>query len=208
MCKHNFIKNIFLINKVTIAIILLSFLYHNAAAGSKERNNSVIETINFTVTVTDKQTSDPLQLVNVILKKKNTIIAATATNPFGRAIFNDLQEGKYEISTRMIGYTDFKDTITVDRSHKSLTIQISEKNILLKEIEITGNRINNNSSNATIDIISGEQTLDLESYHSAPTGSVIQLVQENLAGTAKAPTGEIHIRGQHGDFTYLIDGIP
>jgi hypothetical protein len=50
--------------------------------------------------------------------------------------------------------------------------------------------------------------LDLESYHSAPTGSVIQLVQENLAGTAKAPTGEIHIRGQHGEFTYLIDGIP
>ena len=41
-----------------------------------------------------------------------------------------------------------------------------------------------------------------------PRGSVIQLVQENLAGTAKAPTGEIHIRGQHGEFTYLIDGIP
>src|ERR1035441_4278896 len=178
-------------NQVTIAILLIIFLYQNANAGSKESNNSVIETINFTVTVSDKQTSDPLQLVNVILKKKNSIIATTVTNPFGRAIFNDLQEGRYEISTRMIGYKDYKDTITVDKSHKSLNIQISERNILLKEIEITGNRINNNSSNATIDIISGEQTLDLESYHSAPTGSVIQLVQENLAGTAKAPTGAL-----------------
>ena len=208
MYKHNFIKNILLMNQVTIAIILIIFLYQNASAGSKKGNNSVIETINFTVTVTDKQTTAPLQLVSVILKKKNSIVAAIATNPFGRAIFNDLQDGKYEISTRMIGYNDFKDTITVDKSHKSLSIQISEKNIQLKEIEINGSRINNNSSNATIDIILGQQTLDLESYHSAPTGSVIQLVQENLAGTAKAPTGEIHIRGQHGEFTYLIDGIP
>jgi hypothetical protein len=82
----------------------------------KKGNNSVIETINFTVTVTDKQTSDPLQLVSVILKKKNSIVAATATNPFGRAIFHDIQNGSYEISTRFIGYSDFKDTITVDKS--------------------------------------------------------------------------------------------
>ena len=59
MCKHNFIKNIFLMNQVTIAILLIIFLYQNANAGSKESNNSVIETINFTVTVSDKQTSDP-----------------------------------------------------------------------------------------------------------------------------------------------------
>jgi hypothetical protein len=208
MYKSNFYIDIFHINKATIILILLSMFYQNVKAGSKEGNKSVIETINFTVTVTDKSTSDPIQLVSVILKKKNSIIAATTTNPFGKAVFNDLQSGNYEISTRFIGYIDFKDTITVDKLHKSLNIKISEKNIQLKEIEVTGNRINNNSSNTTIDIISGQQTLDLESYHSAPTGSVIQLVQENLAGTAKAPTGEIHIRGQHGEFTYLIDGIP
>ncbi|MDR3669160.1 MAG: TonB-dependent receptor, partial [Ignavibacteriaceae bacterium] len=150
-----------------------------------------------------------LQLVNVILKRGKTIIAAKATNPFGRAIFNEIQNGVYEISTRMIGYYDFIDTMTIDRVHKSLNIKISEKNIQLKEVEVKGNRINNTANNnETIDIISGKQTLDLESYHPSPTGSVIQLVQENLVGTAKAPTGEIHIRGQHGEFTYLIDGIP
>ncbi len=35
-----------------------------------------------------------------------------------------------------------------------------------------------------------------------------QLIQQNLAGAAKAPTGEVHIRGQHGEFSYLVDGIP
>jgi hypothetical protein len=209
MFYNEFYNKIFRINTTTVILVLLNILCQNVRAGSKEGHNSVIETMNFTVTVTDKSTSDPLQLVSVILKKKNSIVAAGTTNPFGRAIFNDIQGGSYEISTRMIGYIDFKDTVTIDKTHKSITIQISEKDIQLKEIEIKGNRVNsNNSSNATIDIISGQQTLDLESYHSAPTGSVIQLVQENLVGTAKAPTGEIHIRGQHGEFTYLIDGIP
>jgi hypothetical protein len=207
MLDHKFYKNIFPENKAVFIFILLGFLNQNGIADSKKGNHSVPETINFTVTVSDKKTSEPIQLVSVIIKKKNSIVAATTTNPFGKAVFSDIQSGNYEISTRFIGYSDFKDTITVDKSHRSISIQISEKNIQLKEIEIKGSRTSNNN-NATIDIISGQQTLELESYHSAPTGSVIQLVQENLVGTAKAPTGEIHIRGQHGEFTYLVDGIP
>jgi len=27
-------------------------------------------------------------------------------------------------------------------------------------------------------------------------------------GAARAPTGEVHIRGHHGEFTYYVDGIP
>jgi hypothetical protein len=201
---HNY--NLFYINRIIPVFILLLFINQFSRAGSKEGDKSIVETINFSVTVTDKQTAEPLQLVNVIMKRGNSIVAVTSTNPYGRGVFRDLQSGKYEISTRFIGYNDFKDTITVDKKHRSLAIQISEKNLELKEIEIKGNRINNTPT--TIDITSGQQTFDLESYHSAPTGSVIQLVQENLVGAAKAPTGEIHIRGQHGEFTYLVDGIP
>ncbi|MDR3666239.1 MAG: hypothetical protein P4L35_05300, partial [Ignavibacteriaceae bacterium] len=106
MFVHKYYFKIFPIKVSTIIFILLSFLSQNAKAGSKEGHNAIVETINFTVTVTDKSTSDPLQLVNVILKRGKTIIAAKATNPFGRAIFNEIQNGVYEISTRMIGYYD------------------------------------------------------------------------------------------------------
>jgi outer membrane receptor protein involved in Fe transport len=34
------------------------------------------------------------------------------------------------------------------------------------------------------------------------------LLQENMAGAARAPTGEVHIKGQHGEFTYYVDGMP
>ena len=33
-------------------------------------------------------------------------------------------------------------------------------------------------------------------------------MQENVLGAVRAPTGEVHIRGQHGEFTYYIDGAP
>ena len=34
------------------------------------------------------------------------------------------------------------------------------------------------------------------------------LIQENVMGAARAPTGEVHVRGMHGEFTYYVDGLP
>ena len=136
MYTKRFCRKIFHINKLAIIIIFPGLIYPSAMGSPKESNKTSAETINFTVTVSDRKTSDPLQLVSVIIKKRNTILAATSTNQFGRAIFNELQNGNYEISTRFIGYYDFKDTITIDKQHKSLAIQISEKDIQLKEIEV------------------------------------------------------------------------
>jgi hypothetical protein len=186
--------------------ILFLFIAANGIAGNKIIGNATSETINFTVTVTDRTTLVPLQLVSVIIKKNNSIIAAATTNPFGRALFGDLQNGKYEISTRFVGYTDFNDTIMIDSLHRSMDIQITEKNLELGEIEVKGFR--QNVVPTTIDITTGRQTLEGETYHGAPTGKMTELIQENLLGVARAPTGEVHIRGQHGEFTYLVDGIP
>src|SRR5438270_526443 len=47
-----------------------------------------------------------------------------------------------------------------------------------------------------------------QTYHAAPTARISQLVQENVLGAVRAPTGEVHIRGQHGELTYYIDGAP
>src|SRR6185503_12627549 len=35
-----------------------------------------------------------------------------------------------------------------------------------------------------------------------------QIVQQAIAGAARAPTGEVHIRGQHAEYTYYVDGVP
>src|SRR5262249_47184286 len=34
------------------------------------------------------------------------------------------------------------------------------------------------------------------------------ILQQSIAGAVRAPTGEVHIRGQHAEYTYYVDGVP
>ena len=50
--------------------------------------------------------------------------------------------------------------------------------------------------------------MNLKAFHPSPDARMTAVIQENLVGAVRAPTGEVHIRGQHGEYTYIIDGIP
>ena len=205
MNTNNIIKKIYK-TAVYLTVMILFLFSRNGIAATTDKKEIQLETINYTVTVIDKNTDQPLQLVSVILKQNNSIVAVQSTNPFGRAVFDDIEMGIYSISARYIGYETFSDTVSIDTTNRSYRIKLSETAVELKEINIKGEKYSNVPT--TIDIHSGQQVFEGENYHAAPTSSMTQLIQENLAGAAKAPTGEVHIRGQHGEFSYLIDGIP
>jgi hypothetical protein len=205
MNTNNIIKKIYK-TAVYLTVMILFLFSRNGIAATTDKKEIQLETINYTVTVIDKNTDQPLQLVSVILKQNNSIVAVQSTNPFGRAVFDDIEMGIYSISARYIGYETFSDTVSIDTTNRSYRIKLSETAVELKEINIKGEKYSNVPT--TIDIHSGQQLFEGENYHAAPTSSMTQLIQENLAGAAKAPTGEVHIRGQHGEFSYLIDGIP
>jgi len=59
-----------------------------------------------------------------------------------------------------------------------------------------------------IDTRTGDQRFKQDQYHGAPTNTTSQILQQSIAGAARAPTGEVHIRGQHAEYTYYIDGVP
>src|SRR5205823_1369567 len=59
-----------------------------------------------------------------------------------------------------------------------------------------------------VDTRTGEQVFKQNDYHGAPTNTTSQIVQLATAGAARAPTGEVHIRGQHAEYTYYVDGVP
>jgi hypothetical protein len=201
--KTNFV---FLIIIILMLITFIPFNKLNAGGISAKNPGMKEETINFTVTVIDKGESVPLQSVVVLIKEGNSIIAKSSTNAFGRAFFNDLGSGHYKIAAYYIGYNDFNDSVTVDSLHQTFLVKLVEKTTQLKEIVIEGETVNKVAT--TINIESGLQEFEGETYHAAPGSQMTQLVQENLAGAVRAPTGEVHIRGQHGEFTYLVDGIP
>ena len=60
----------------------------------------------------------------------------------------------------------------------------------------------------TFGLITGDQVFESETYHAPPTAHMTDLIQENLMGVARAPTGEVHIRSMDGKFICFIDGIP
>jgi outer membrane cobalamin receptor len=59
-----------------------------------------------------------------------------------------------------------------------------------------------------VDTRTGDQTFSEDKSHAAPTTTSSQVIQEAVAGAVRAPTGEVHIRGQHAEYTYYVDGVP
>ncbi|MEI7811082.1 MAG: TonB-dependent receptor [Ignavibacteria bacterium] len=196
-----------------IFLAVLSFQNRPVAGISGMSNNNIREngpatkeTINYIVTITDINTLVPLQYVVVVLTQGKYTVAQASTNPFGRATFNEIRNGSYQLLTHYVGYYDANYTVLVDSLHKTYSVKLSEKNIQTNEVIIQGQKLSNLST--SIDMITGSQIFEGETYHAPPLASMTQLITQNLTGTVKAPTGEVHIRGQHGEFTYLVDGIP
>ena len=194
-------KNIFQITLILLLTCITS-LYSSGKNSGKPKG----ETIHFTVTVLDKKTSQPLDLVNVMLENDNTIVYGAATTPAGKASFSDVELGTYTLVTYYLGYQNYSQAITVDREHKHYKVEISEKSVELGQVVVQGS--NNTKLPTSIETITGRQIFQGETYHAAPTTRMTTLIQQNLAGAVRAPTGEVHIRGQHGEYTYLIDGVP
>jgi len=59
-----------------------------------------------------------------------------------------------------------------------------------------------------VDTRTGDQVFKQNDYHGAPTNTTSQILQQSIVGAARAPTGEVHIRGQHAEYTYYVDGVP
>jgi hypothetical protein len=141
----------------------------------------------------------------VIIRRGNKVVAQNVTNHLGIARFNDIAPGTYHLSAHFVGYYDFNDTVQIDETHSidsAAMHSISQQEVV---ISATQDRELNVTS---FDLSNGNQVFESETYHAPPTVNMTNLVQENLLGAARAPTGEVHIRGQHGEYTYYIDGIP
>jgi hypothetical protein len=200
----------YILRNIPVTSVILGLLLHTTLLFGGERphepNGMKKETINFTVTVVDAKDGSALQSVVVLFKKGKNIIMQSTTNPFGKATIPDLEEGRYTIATHYLGFTDYEDSVLVDTLHRSLQIRLKEKALQLDAVVVQSHR--ENKASTIIDINTGRQTFEGETYHASPIAGITNLIQQNLVGASKAPTGEVHIRGQHGEFSYLVDGIP
>ncbi len=159
--------------------------------------------VDFSVVIYDGTNDQPLELARVGIYDTNGLVKGKVTDPEGRAHFVDMDPGIYRIVVWSVGYNTYVDsTLPIDFGHTFDSISLFETS---KEVTITGYR---EPPITSVDISTGNQVFESETYHPAPTARMTQLVQQNLMGAVRAPTGEVHINGMHGEFTYYIDGAP
>jgi hypothetical protein len=155
-------------------------------------------------TVIDSTASAPLPGGEVRISQGGKLVASTITDHFGRYAVHNLPAGSYSVEVRYLGYraqtrdVTIGDTETLSRAD----FRLVSLPINLAAVEVTA------SVPVAVDTRTGNQIFKQNDYHGAPTNTTSQILQQAMAGSVRAPTGEVHIRGQHAEYTYYVDGVP
>jgi outer membrane receptor for ferrienterochelin and colicin len=154
--------------------------------------------------VTDSASSQPIAGAQISVMQDARVVVNTIADDFGRYRIHDLSAGRYTISARSIGFRAESRVVNVDGSAGVTTVNFRLETVALSlaAIEVRA------ATPLAIDTRTGEQSFRQDDYHGAPTATTSQILQESIAGAARAPTGEVHIRGQHAEYTYYVDGVP
>jgi hypothetical protein len=162
--------------------------------------------IDITGTVTDTATGQPLPAAEVSVSgQTGKVMANTTTDPFGRYTIHNVGAGSYTVAVHFIGFRPATRRVTVgatDAANKRLDFALVPAISMLEAVQVTA------STPVAVDTRSGDQVFQASEMHLAPVVTTQQILQQSIVGAARAPTGEVHIRGQHAEYTYYIDGVP
>ncbi len=155
--------------------------------------------------VLDSATGRPVPDAQVSLAAEGRIVTAAATDPFGRLSLRALRPGRYTLHVRALGFRPATRALLVGAGdpRAPVTVRLAPATVSLQAVEISAAR-----HAVAVDTHSGDQVFNQHDYHGAPTSTTSQILQQAVAGAARAPTGEVHIRGQHAEYTYYVDGVP
>src|SRR6266700_3566286 len=155
-------------------------------------------------TVADSTTGTPLSGSEVRVSRGGNTVAIATTDPFGRYVVHNLTPGAYSVEVRYLGYRAETRPVTVGAEEElaQVDFRLVALPINLAAVEVKS------AVPLAVDTRTGNQIFKQNDYHGAPTNTTSQILQQSIVGAARAPTGEVHIRGQHAEYTYYVDGVP
>jgi len=196
--------------RIIIRSILIIIIVISAPNLSLSQNNLSTggdpEPISYLVTVYDSASLSPLADARITIRQNKREIETEITDPKGLAKFTIPKEGIYSISIYASQYNEKDTNLSITSQNSSSTFFLSIQSFTTEEIEVVGER--QKTSTSEISSITGAQIYNADITPIVPTARITNLISENLAGAVIAPTGEVHIRGQHGEYQYIVDGMP
>jgi len=153
--------------------------------------------------VADSVSGTPLSGGEVRILQGGGTIAIATTDSFGRYVVHNLAAGAYAVEVRYLGYRAMTQDVTVAAGRPTtVNFRLVPLPINLSAVEVKA------AVPLAVDTRTGNQIFKQNDYHGAPTNTTSQILQQSIVGAARAPTGEVHIRGQHAEYTYYVDGVP
>ncbi|GEM_PF-264057 len=154
-------------------------------------------------TVADSGTGAPITGAEIAVQREADVVAATSSDAFGRFAVHNLTAGQYTIVVHLIGFrAESRGVSVADGGAVRVDVRLAPVAASLQQVQVTA------AAPIAINTRTGDQEYDQNEAHSSPTTTTSQILQQSIAGAARAPTGEVHIRGQHAEYTYYIDGVP
>ena len=151
----------------------------------------------------DSTSATPLPNAEVGVTQNGRIIANASADQFGHFVVHAVPAGSYVVQVRLIGYKPESQTVKVaEGARVTMNFQLIPSATQLAELTVTA------EAPIAVDTRSGNQVYKQNDYHGAPSNTTSQILQQSIAGAARAPTGEVHIRGQHAEYQYYVDGVP
>jgi hypothetical protein len=154
--------------------------------------------------VTDAGSGQPLPSAEVSVMLGTQVVFNASTDAFGRYTAHNIAPGAYTVTARFLGFSPQTKTVTIgeETGDIKLDFTLNAVAISLQGVTVTA------SVPLAVDTRTGDQRFKQDQYHGSPTNTTSQILQQSIAGAARAPTGEVHIRGQHAEYTYYVDGVP
>jgi len=167
------------------------------------RPSAIVANGDIAGSVNDSTSGQPIPSAEVSVTQGPAILANTSTDAFGRFIVHNLPVGDYVVGVHFIGFRATSAHVTVtDGGTVKLAFRLVPATTQLQTVEVSA------QTPVAVDTRTGDQVFQQNDYHGAPTNTTTQIIQQSLAGSVRAPTGEVHIRGQHAEYTYYVDGTP
>lgn len=188
------------------ALLVMSIMVPRAHALSPGASDSAAWRVaaDLVGTVTDSATGQPLSSAEVTVMQGRTVVFNTTADHFGHYRAHDLAPGSYTVTARMLGFRAASRQVTVGASTADIHVDLA-----LSSVALTLSAISVSAAvPVAVDVRTGDQRFKQEAYHGSPSNTTSQIIQQSIAGAVRAPTGEVHIRGQHAEYTFYVDGVP
>lgn len=157
--------------------------------------------------ITEKKDGHPIAYAEVAVLRDNNIITGTIANELGNYEIKNLLPGHYTIVAYIVGFKKSKSDVNLLPGRNEVNFSLEATDITLEGVTVTASE-QKKLKEQRVDIVTSSPIFKESTYHAAPSSLPSTILQQNIPGAVQAPTGEVHIRGQHAEYSYYVDGIP